>query len=58
MKRRARDGSVHESWCAIFTGRPWRDCDNDEGRGRRRRRNPPLDGGAAPLPKEKEPEAA
>jgi hypothetical protein len=58
MKRRAPDGSVHETWCAIFTGRAWCDCDDDEGRGPRRQRNPPLDSGAAPSSKEKEPENA
>jgi hypothetical protein len=36
----------HESWCAIFRGKPC-DCDDDRPPQRRRR---PLSGGGAPAP--------
>ena len=42
----------HETWCAIFRGKPC-DCDDDGGHREPRRRQPPLGGGGAP-PKKRE----
>jgi hypothetical protein len=50
MKRRAPNGSTHESWCAIFTSRRWCDCRNNDD-GRTPRRPAPLSGDSVPLRK-------
>jgi hypothetical protein len=50
MKRRAPNGSMHESWCAIFTSRRSCDCHNDD-RDPRRHRPSPLSGDGVPLRK-------
>ena len=50
MKRRAPNGSMHESWCAIFTSRRSCNCRNDD-RDPRRHRPSPLSGDGVPLRK-------